>query len=99
MTAQPVLIDGSWRTASGAETFHAENPATRQPLPDVYPVSSWEDCSAALDAAARAHETLQAAPPAQLAEFLESYANRIERHQSALVEAAHAETALPPSPH
>ena len=44
MTIQNVLIAGRWRAANAAQTFRAENPRTKEPLPDEYPVSSWTDC-------------------------------------------------------
>jgi NADP-dependent aldehyde dehydrogenase len=98
MTLRPILIDGQWRDASATATFHAENPATREILPDAYPVSSWQDCDAALQAARRAFEILRRLPGGQLAVFLEDYATRIEQRKSELVEMSHAETGLPISP-
>lgn len=98
MTIRPILIAGRWRASSGVATFRAENPAQRAPLPDEYPVSSWQDCDEALDAAAAAAEALRSVPAARLAEFLEHYAARIEAGKDALVEMAHAETALPKTP-
>jgi len=94
----PILIAGQWRDAESATTFHAENPATGEPLPGDYPVSSWADCDAALEAAAEAAIALRAAPPEQIAEFLTRYAARIEARAGELVELAHLETALPKSP-
>ena len=44
MTVQPILIDGQWRPARAGATFRAENPATREPLPEEYPISTWDDC-------------------------------------------------------
>lgn len=61
MTLQPILIDGQWRAGSARATFQADNPATRQPLPDEYPISSWQDCDDALAAATRASGVLLAA--------------------------------------
>ncbi len=98
MSEHPVLIAGKWRAADTAGTFQAENPATQTPLPDVYPVSSWNDCDAALDAAATAAVQLRHLPPDRLAKFLETYADRIEARADELVETAHVETALPRSP-
>ena len=98
MTVQPVLIDGRWRAPRAAATFRAENPATREPLPDEYPVSTWDDCDEALAAADRAFNSLRTVPGERLAEFLEAYAGRIEARQDDLVEMAHLETALPRSP-
>ena len=95
---QPVLINGQWRDSAGSDSFQAENPATCELLPDVYPVSSWEDCEAALAAATAAAEALWDLPPTILADFLEAYASRIEERAEELVEMAHLETALPKSP-
>lgn len=98
MTVQPVLIAGQWRAASAGATFRADDPTTRQPLPDEYPISSWQDCDEALASAASAFGVLHSLPGERLAEFLEAYAARIEARKDELVEMAHAETALPRSP-
>jgi 2,5-dioxopentanoate dehydrogenase len=98
MTLSPVLIAGEWRPARAAGTFVAENPATGQPLAESFPVSSWEDCSDALDAAAEAAAALRMTPPAQIAQFLMRYAERVEARAADLVEIAHQETALPKAP-
>ena len=52
---QPILIAGSWRSANASSTFRAENPATKESLPEEYPVSTWADCEAALAAAKERH--------------------------------------------
>jgi len=98
MTTQPVLIAGQWREADATGTFVAENPALKESLPEVYPVSSWTDCEAALDAASSAAEQLRRTPADRVAAFLENYAARIEARAPELVETAHLETALPKSP-
>src|SRR5688572_24473561 len=95
---QPVLIGGTWREARAASTFQAENPKTKEKLPDIYPVSTWADCDAALDAAAGAFEAMRTLPSERIARFLETFADRIEAKKNELVEMAHRETALPPSP-
>ena len=94
----PVLIAGEWRPANADKTFQADNPATREPLPDSYPISEWADCDAALDAAVEAARELRKLTGEQIANFLETYADRIEARQEDLVAMAHAETALPTSP-
>ncbi|MCA9148498.1 MAG: aldehyde dehydrogenase (NADP(+)) [Planctomycetales bacterium] len=94
----PVLIDGQWRPAEAKATFQACNPATRKWLPDEYPVSTWADCDAALDAAALAATELRRLPPEQIAAFLETYAARMLDRQAELIDMAHDETALPKSP-
>jgi alpha-ketoglutaric semialdehyde dehydrogenase len=95
---QPVLIRGQWQASRASGSFQACNPATRQPLDEVYPVSSWADCDAALDAAVEAFEIMQRMPREQIACFLEAYAGRLEARADELAETAHAETALPVSP-
>jgi NADP-dependent aldehyde dehydrogenase len=98
MKPAPVLIAGQWRDASATETFTSENPATGQPLATQYPISSWQDCDAALAAAALAAQHLRTLPPDRLATFLERMAEGIEAHVDELVEMAHAETALAKQP-
>ncbi len=98
MAEQPVLIDGQWRASRAASSFHAVNPATGERLPDSYPMSGWEDCDAALEAAARAADELRRTPPDSIARFLARFAERIEAIKGPLVEQAHLETALAKSP-
>jgi len=95
MPVHPVLIDGRWREAKASGVFNADNPTTGEPLPDEFPVSKWEDCDAALAAAARAHVELAKLPVDKLAAFLEDYAARSEGAAEQLVAMAHAETGLP----
>lgn len=98
MATQPVLIDGQWRESQQVGTFQADNPATKSPLPDVFPVSSWEDCDAALNAAVAAFEELRRLPGARIAEFLNRMADLIDENKQTLCEIAHQETGLPMSP-
>ncbi len=98
MSRQRVLIGGMWRDASASGWFRADNPATRSPHADEYPVSNWSDCEAALAAAASAFEILRDLPAERLAAFLERFAERIEARKVELVEMAHSETALPKTP-
>lgn len=97
-SVHPVLINGQWSASAGRETFTAVNPATRQSLPDVYPVSSWSEVEAALIAADRAFQRVRGWPGERFAKFLEAYADRIEGRAAALVETANLETALPVEP-
>jgi NADP-dependent aldehyde dehydrogenase len=94
----PVLIDGGWRAAQSSGTFQAENPSTGQPLDEVYPISTWDDCQAALESARRAADRLQSGAEESLATFLDLYAAKIEAHAKPLVDMAHAETGLAASP-
>ncbi len=98
MALQPVLIAGVWRQAHAQGSFQAENPSLRESIPEEYPVSDWQDCDEALTAAVEAAVTLRSTPGEQIAAFLEQFAERIEARKDALVEMAHAETALPKSP-
>jgi NADP-dependent aldehyde dehydrogenase len=98
MTTQSVLIAGQWREADATEMFHAVNPSTREKLADAYPVSSWSDCNAALEASATAAVALRRLPAERIAKFLEVYADRIEARKDAIAEMANLETALPTAP-
>jgi NADP-dependent aldehyde dehydrogenase len=98
MPTHPILIAGQWRTAKASGTFHAENPATGEKLPDEFPASTWADCDAALNAAADAAKILRTISPEQIANFLTRYAERIEARKNEIVETTHAETALPKAP-
>ena len=98
MNVQPVLIAGRWKESAASGTFQAENPARETPLDEVYPISSWDDVDAALNAATAAATVLRDASPELIATFLEAYGDAIERRRTALVDMAHAETALPATP-
>ena len=96
--SSPILVAGRWRNANESSAFRSENPATRQLLPDEYPVSSWSDCDEALAAAAVAFQQMRSLSGERIASFLEAFAARIESSSDELVRMAHAETALPISP-
>ena len=98
MAEYPVLIGGTWRPAKASRSFQAVNPATEETLPGSYPLSGWDDCDAALSAAAEAAKEMRRASPQAIAQFLTRFADRIEAGKDALVEQAHLETALPKSP-
>ena len=98
MSEHPVLIAGKWRPAKAAKTFQAINPQTDEPLPDSYPMSSWDDCDAALTAAADAAGDLRRTSTESIAKFLTRFADRLEANKARLVEQAHLETALAASP-
>ena len=88
MHLQPILIDGRWCQADVADTFRAENPATREPLADLYPVSSWHDCDAVLNAAVVAADRLRGVSGAQIGRFLDRAAERIDACRDAIVRQA-----------
>ena len=98
MSAHPVLIAGTWHTADASGTFRSENPATGEALSDEFPISTWSDCDAALDAASEAAIALRSIPPGQIARFLTRFAERIEARAEELVDAAHLETGLAKKP-
>lgn len=95
---QPVLINGQWRESKSSGQFQATNPVTTETLPEVFPVSSWEDCDAALAAAAEAFAILRRTSSEKIADFLEKYADKIEAAKTEICNAAHAETGYPLSP-
>ncbi len=98
MALQKILIAGGWRDAHSSKSFRGDNPATKEALADEYPISTWEDCEAALESAAAAAVAMRSLTGNQIAKFLEAYADRIEQRKDELVEMAHAETALPKAP-
>lgn len=95
---EAILVNGQWQSSSSAESFQTENPANGESLSAIYPVSSWDDCQRALDAAIVAAEQLRKLPPAKIAEFLDAFAAQMEANAATLVEVAHTETALPVKP-
>ena len=95
---RPVLIAGQWREGTHQNTFQATDPNKNETLAAEFPVSTWEDCDAALEAAADAARSLRRLPAAKIAEFMETYADRIDAAKEELVEAAFAETGLARSP-
>lgn len=95
---QPVLIDGEWISSAGTQTFQAVNPTTEERLPGEFPVSPWSELDRVLEVAARTAREMRGLSGDRVAEFLEAYATEIEARTDQLVEAAHAETALPVSP-
>ncbi|MEZ6146868.1 MAG: aldehyde dehydrogenase family protein [Planctomycetaceae bacterium] len=98
MSTQPLLINGTWRESTGAETFQAVNPATKQTMPDEFPVSPWSEVEETLKAADVAFTTIRSWPGERFAAFLESYANIIEARTDSIVDLAHQETGLPVEP-
>ncbi len=95
---QKILVAGQWRASDASESFQSANPALNEMLPERYPVSSWSDCDAMLDAAYEAAEQLREVPATKIAEFLEAYAKLIEANAEKLVSFANLESALPIKP-
>ncbi len=98
MTVHPVLIGGKWQASQSSSTFQAEDPKQASPIEGEFPVSSWDECSAALDAAQSAFANMQSLAPERIAEFLEKFADRIEARSAEICELANRETALPVEP-
>ena len=95
---QPILINGKWREANASSTFQAVNPRTKEKLAGDYPVSSWADLDEALSAGVKAFEQMRLLPAETLANFLDTYAGKIEANIEKLAEVADEETALGKSP-
>ncbi len=95
---EPVLIAGRWRAATAAATFQAFDPTVEASREALWPVSTWADCDAALDAAVAAARELASLPAERLAAFLERFAQRLEARAGELVAAGHAETGLAVKP-
>ncbi len=99
MDYQDVLIAGQWRAPKNpAGQFHAVNPANKQELPEVYPVSGEEDVTEAIAAGKQAAVELRRVPREKFAQFLELYADKMEAHADELVNIANLETGLPQEP-
>ena len=62
MSMHQVLIGGRWQESINNGSFQAEDPQSATPIADEYPVSSWQECEAALDAAVSAWETMRGLP-------------------------------------
>ncbi len=95
---QKILVAGQWRDSDASESFQSSNPALNESLPERFPISSWSDCEAILNAATEAAEQLRALPAAKIAEFLEAFAKHIEANAERLVSIANLETSLPIKP-
>ncbi|MFN9720184.1 MAG: aldehyde dehydrogenase (NADP(+)), partial [Planctomycetota bacterium] len=71
---------------------------TEEIMPQVFPVSPWDELDHAIAAAFEVSREMRGWPGVRFAEFLEAYASEIEQRSDALVEMAHAETGLAKSP-
>lgn len=98
MNMEQVWIAGVWRSANASASFIAKNPATASDLPGEYPVSTWVDCDAALEAASGAARDLRKADGEQIAAFLDGYARAAESNAEEFIAMANAETGLPITP-
>jgi alpha-ketoglutaric semialdehyde dehydrogenase len=99
MEVQPVLVGGVWQKAQAPLGFFAAtDPAAQKSLKENYPVSSFHDIDRALQASLTAVAELRSTPPGMIADFLDAYADQIEKRRDALVQIASLETALPGEP-
>lgn len=99
MSLHSLLIDGDWQPAENpVDTFQTENPATGETIPETYPVSGFGELEQMLHAGRKAAKTLRSVTPEARAEFLETFATKIEDRADDLVEWAHRETALATAP-
>lgn len=94
----PVLLAGTFRQSACQETFQAYNPATGEKLPELYPVSSWDDIELALKESQRLVPELARISPAKIAAFIHQYADLLEMNREKIIAQAHLETALPIEP-
>ena len=62
MATHQVLIAGQWRNSDATQTFQASDPRAATSIAEDYPVSSWSECEAALDAAGVAYAQLREMP-------------------------------------
>ncbi len=94
----PVFVGDEWRVSDAGGTFSPDNPSTREPTGEVFPISSAREVEEVVSHAHQASQALRQAGPAAIARFLELYADRIEASRGALVDVAHTESALPKKP-
>ena len=81
--------------APTGHTFQAQAPATGKALDGVFGDASHAEADAAMQAADEAYDALRLAPVETRAAFLDTLADEIMALGDALLERAHAETALP----
>ncbi|MBN1818541.1 MAG: aldehyde dehydrogenase (NADP(+)) [Sedimentisphaerales bacterium] len=99
MNFQKVLIAGKWRESQNpVDHFNAVDPAKKQKLPEIYPVSGTNEVVEAIEAGKKAAVELRNIPRENFALFLESFADRIDANADELVVIANLETALPKEP-
>ena len=95
---EPVLIGGEWRRSDAESGFCAVNPNLGGPSDREYPVSSWSDVEAVLEAGTAAARSLRDLPRGAIADFLDSYADEMDADLRVIVDTAHEETGLPITP-
>ncbi len=99
MVLEPILIAGSWRPSRHPEgELRIEDPTTREPLSQVYPVTGQAEVEEAIAAGKEAAVMMRDIPPVRRATFLEAMADAIEAAADSLVDIAHRESGLPKEP-
>lgn len=98
MATHKVLINGQWSDSDHSGTFQAEDPSRAAFIDGDYPISRWSECERALDAAQAAYDVLRGMPRVKVAEFLESFADRLDARSAEICGLATQETALPVEP-
>lgn len=95
----PVLIDDRWLSVGDdRDAVRSWAPADGVVLPDVFPVSPYEELAAAAEAGLSAAATLAEVAPSAIANFLDAYAAAIEANADTICATAALETALPYEP-
>jgi 2,5-dioxopentanoate dehydrogenase len=92
---QPILINGEWVASKATRTFRAVNPATKEEHHIEFPVSPWEECDAACQAAHEASVQMRGWPGDRFGAFLDAFADRIEKRAEELITTANLETGYP----
>ncbi len=99
MELQKVLVAGKWRNAKNpVGEFTATNPANKSSLPDIFPISSEKDLNDTIEAGKKAAIELKTIAASKTADFLDLFADKIDKHADDLVAIANLETALPKEP-
>ena len=95
---QPILVNGEWIQSKSEKTFKAVNPATKEEHHIEFPVSPWEECDAACEAAYEASVQMRGWPGDRFGAYLDAFANRVEARAEELITTANLETAYPVVP-
>lgn len=79
-------IDGEWKAASSGKTFESRNPADRGDLIGIYPRSTQEDATDAIEAAATATADWASMPAPDRGHILARTAQRLDDRKAELTE-------------
>jgi len=99
MSFSSILINGTWQSPENPMgKFQATDPSKKKPIPETFPISSFNDIKKALDASMAAVEELRSVPKKRLGNFLEFYAENITKDADSIVKRAAQETGLSRKP-